>query len=229
MKRCVVLRILSRICCVLFCGLCLFQGKRACAQKVATYLMNVAASAETSSNTAYSISISTSSKALTVSFPLGGPHAFNVRAEYFRTASLPKVTEKVWDVKADWKFRSIPVTVSYSYSLPSPSARIIPVAGVGLSAHFFKETRKVSESGALFIESPYDAVLVEDPDFVDIFGLKFGAEMSMGLRTQLTQHIFLMTEARYRYVNCSTDTPIKNLPSGAVTILDFSLDIGFVF
>jgi len=223
MNRCIVLRMLSRVCCLLVCASCFLVGKKVCAQKVATYLLDTAPS--TSSFESYRISFSTSSKAVTVSFPLGGRHAFNVRAEYFRTASIPKLNEKVWDVKADWKFRSVPITASYTYALPSPTSRLVPVVGAGVSAHIFKETHAAGFGTQPFITAP---IVPVDLNLQDTYGVKYGAELSLGLRTQVTPHLFLMAQGRYRYINCSAQSSsLGNYGSGAVNVFDFSVDIGF--
>ena len=159
-----------------------------------------------SSFESYRISFSTSSKAVTVSFPLGGRHAFNVRAEYFRTASIPKLNEKVWDVKADWKFRSVPITASYTYALPSPTSRLVPVVGAGVSAHIFKETHAAGYGEYSLISSA--PIVPVDLNLQDTYGVKYGAELSLGLRTQVTPHLFLMAQGRYRYINCSAQSSI---------------------
>ena len=176
----------------------------------------------------YRISFSTSSKAVTVSFPLRGRQAFNIRAEYFRTASLPKLNEKIWDVEADWKFRSVPITASYTYALPSTSEEIVPVVGAGVSAHFFKETRAAEYDAFQFLEAPGNLV-GDNLQLNDTFGLKYGAELSLGIRTQVTPHLFLMAQGRYRYINCSVQSYHNGFNSGPVKVFDFSLDIGFGF
>ena len=226
MNRCVILRFLSRACCFLICGMCFFSGKKACAQKKATYIMDTTPSSRAVES--YRISFSTSSKAVTLSFPLGGRQAFNVRAEYFRAASLPKLNEKIWDMKADWKFRSVPITASYTYELPSPTEGVVPVVGMGVSAHFFKETRAAGYENYQIDFYPQELAL-EDVQLRDNFGLKYGAEMSFGLRTQVTPHLFLMAQGRYRYINCSVQSVHNNFNSGPVNVLDFSLDVGFGF
>ena len=224
MKRCIVSRTLCRVCCYMMCACCFFVGKRVCAQKVATYLMDTAPSS--TSFESYRVSFSTSSKAVTVSFPLGGRHAFNVRAEYFRTASIPKLNEKVWDVKADWKFRAVPVTASYTYALPSPTAQLVPVLGAGVSVYPFKETHAAGYG--LPSSSP---IVPTGPDLnlQDTYGIKYGAELSLGLRTQVTPHLFLLAQGRYRYINCSTKSSLGTYGPGSVNLLDFSIDVGFGF
>lgn len=226
MKRCVVLKMLGRVCCFMMCFSCFLVSKRACAQKVATYLMDTA---PISSLESYRISFSTSSKAVTVSFPLGGRHAVNVRAEYFRTASIPKLNEKVWDITADWKFRSVPITASYTYALPSPSSRVTPMVGAGMSAHIFKETHADGFGlGAFGVSDPLNFSAPE-LNLQDTYGLKLGAEVSLGLRTQVTPHLFLLAQGRYRYINCSSQSALSNFGQGPVNVLDFSIDVGFGF
>lgn len=184
----------------------------------------------TSSFESYRISFSTSSKAVTVSFPLRGRHAINVRAEYFRTASIPKLNEKVWDVKADWKFRSVPITASYTYALPSPTSRLIPLLGAGVSAHIFKETHAIGYgSTAVGPGGLALAVMSSELNLQDTYGVKYGAELSFGLKTKVTQHLFVLAQGRYRYINCSAQSAVTNYGRGPVNVFDFSLDVGFGF
>jgi hypothetical protein len=190
------------------------------------YLLENATDFETAES--YRISFSTSSRAVTVSFPLGGPHALNLRAEYFRSASLPKEYEKAWGVKADWKFRSIPLTATYTYAFKQRNSPITPVVGVGLSAHFFRETRQVDAATGLpfsFVQRnllPYSG----STNSADRLGLKYGAEVSLGFRTDISKHIFVLTQGRYRYVNCSTES-LFSRGYGPLSVLDFNLEIGF--
>ncbi len=219
-----------RICYFLMLGLCFLCAKRTCAQKRAAYILDTAPAPESEEN--YRISFSTSVKAVTVSFLLRGPHAINLRAEYFRSASAPKAFEIAHLYTADWKFRSVPVTVSYTYALPSPSSRIFPVAGFGLSAHVYKQTEKVEHSTGM----PYNFVLQSSiesltetilPHFANKYGLNVGAEVSLGLIMNVSKNIFVMSQGRYRYIACSGHHYGYNYSS--LRVLDFSVDIGFQF
>lgn len=197
-----------------------------CAQKRAAYILDTAPAPKVVKP--YRISFSTSSRAVTVSFPFRGPHAFNVRAEYFRTSSLPKTLERLHGVKADWKFRSVPVTASYTYALPSPASWIFPVAGIGLSAHMYQQTEKIDPvSGQPFRSVVQDPENPVAPLFADKRGLNVGAEVSLGLIMNLNENIFVMTQSRYRYVACSRHR--YGYRYDALNVLDFSLDIGFQF
>ncbi len=178
----------------------------------------------------YRISFGTSSRAVTVSFPLGGPHAFNLRAEYFRSASLPKEFEKVSGVRADWKFRSIPLTAGYTYAFRMPNSRITPVVGMGVSAHFYRETQQVDAATGVpfyFVQQnrlPFSGSMRS----ADRIGLKYGAELSLGFRTEINRHIFVLTQGRYRFVNCSTQSLLSR-GYGPLNVFDFNIEIGFEF
>ena len=183
-------------CCCLLLGLCFFFSRTLCAQKRAAYILDTAPAPEVLKP--YRISFSTSSRAVTVSFPFRGPHAFNLRAEYFRTSSLPKTLERLHDVKADWKFRSVPVTASYTYALPSPASWVFPVAGIGLSAHMYRQTEKIDPlTGQPFRTLFGDEQNAGTPFFADKEGLNLGAEVSLGLIMNLSQDIFVMAQSRY--------------------------------
>ena len=215
----------DRIFCTLLCAMCIAGANRVCAQGV--YFPILEKSEATPSYEPYRISFSTSSRAVTVSFPMGGPLEFNLRAEYFRTSSLPKVVERAMDIKADWKFKSIPITASYTYAFPSPSSRIVPVAGIGVSAHFYRESRRVDATTGLPVHlATSSPVAFANSSAMHKLGLKVGAEASLGLRTQLGRHMFVLTEARYRYVNCSVDS-FEMYGAPPLNQLDFNLSIGF--
>ena len=213
-----------RICSCLLLGLCFLCTQNICAQKRAAYILDTATAPETEKS--YRISFSTSAKAVTVSFPLRGSHAFNLRAEHFRSSSIPRSFERLHQVTADWKFRSLPVTASYTYALPSPTSWVFPVVGAGLSAHIYRQTEKLDQ----LTRQPYKYVLETldeplTPFFADQRGLNYGAELSLGLIMNVSENIFIMSQGRYRYIACAN----HKYRYGALNVLDFSLDIGFEF
>ena len=212
----------NRLCCLIVMAMCCMCVKRAFAQRAQSYILDTAEVAD--SFEPYRISFSASSRAVTVSFPVGGSQAINLRAEYFRTSSLPKVYEKVFDLKADWKFKSVPITASYTYAFPGFSSRFVPVAGLGVSAHFYRETRRFDAVTGL----PVYLSRSPRPSKVDKLGLKVGAEASFGIRTQISRRVFVMTEGRYRYVNCSVEA-LNPYRGPALNVFDFNVDIGFTF
>ena len=213
------------ICCLLLSALCFAGAKRVYGQLTQSYTLKSSEAASTPEP--FRISFSASSRAVTFSFPLGGPQSFNIRAEYFRSASMPRLFERTLDVKADWKFRSIPITASYTYELPSPTSRIVPVVGVGVSAHLYRETRLVDSSTGLPFNYVQSApLLLSNSTSMDKVGMILGAEVSLGLRTQLGQHLFIMTEGRYRYVNCSVEA-LGRYSHTPLNVLDFNVSVGF--
>lgn len=215
-----------RICIFLMFGACFVCAKNLCAQKRSAYILETAPAPEAEGP--YRISFSTSAKALTVSFPLRGSHAINLRAEYFRSASVPKAFELAHLFRADWKFRSVPVTASYTYALPSPASWIFPVAGVGLSAHVYRQTEKIDRAlGVAFHSVEREAGDVSEPYYANTRGLNFGAEASLGFIVNLGDHMFMMSQWRYRYVACPDHRYGYNYNS--LNVLDFSMDFGFQF
>ncbi len=136
--------------------------------------------------------------------------------------------ERLHGVKADWKFNSVPITASYTYALPSPTSWIYPVAGVGLSAHMYQQIEKIDPiTGQPFRSVIQDPANPIGPLYADKTGLNVGAEISLGLIMDLSDNIFVMTQSRYRYISCSRHR--YGYHYDALNVLDFSLDIGFLF
>jgi hypothetical protein len=159
-----------------------------------------------------------SSSAYTVSlrFPLGGPHALNVTGEYFRASSMPRDYERRFRIDPDWKFRSIPITFSYSYTLPAVTQRVHPVVGVGLSTHLYYEKTRLASGIAVLGEPMFDRH----------YGIHVGAEATMGMRFTVNPHVFLLGQTRLRYVGDLSQAPSRS-PYGPFTWFDFSLGLGF--
>jgi len=158
------------------------------------------------------------SSAHTVSLrlPLGGPHALNVSGEYFRASSVPREYERRFRLESDWKYRSVPITFSYSYSLPALTPRLHPVVGVGISSHVFSErTRRDGVPGGETATG-----------FDQHYGVQLGAEASMGMRMVISRHVFLLAQSRFRYVGDFSQMPAHSM-YGPFTVLDFSFGVGF--
>jgi hypothetical protein len=158
------------------------------------------------------------SSAHTVSLrmPLGGPHAVNVSGEYFRASSLPREYERRFRLQSDWKYRSIPITLSYSYSLPALTPRLHPVVGLGVSSHvFYERTRRVEKAGG-------ETAIGFDKHY----GVYLGAEATMGMRMVLSRHVFLLAQSRFRYVGDLSQMPAHSM-YGPFTVLDFTFGVGF--
>ncbi|MEZ4699875.1 MAG: hypothetical protein R2834_06065 [Rhodothermales bacterium] len=197
--------------CFLLCG-ALSGVREACAQwnsLLAALANNPQLSRSTSG-------FSSSSHAVSVRLPIGGPHAINVTGEYFRASSLPRFNPQRLRADPDWRFRSIPVTFSYTYSLPSVTRKLQPVVGVGVSTHLFAERMRNGMRGGS----------LPQPGFTTRYGLRAGAEATMGIRMLISRQVFVLAQSRYRYVGTMPGIPSWSR-NGPFTLLDFSLGLGF--
>lgn len=159
---------------------------------------------------------SSSSHTVSVRLPLNGPHALQVSAEYFRSSSLPRWSPRRLRPEPDWRFRSVPVTVSYTYSLPALTRRIRPVVGVGVSSHVYQERVRLASG------------LVPRPDgeFDYRMGLRMGAEATAGFRMLVSPQVYVLAQGRCRYVA----HPMFGVVApgyDAFTTIDVSLGLGF--
>ncbi len=145
--------------------------------------------------------IRSTSKTLTFTYPLRGPHALNITGEYFRAASLPRAYYKMAGVDPHWKFYSYPLTFAYSYQLPVRSSRVLPVVAMGVTAHVTRAYRLMDGSGRrvgpLVSADPGPG----DARYRRALGLGYGAEVSLGFKTVMSRHLFLLTQCRYRFVH----------------------------
>ncbi|MEZ4699876.1 MAG: hypothetical protein R2834_06070 [Rhodothermales bacterium] len=169
--------------------------------------------------------IRSTSKTLTFTYPLRGPHALNLTGEFFRAASLPRAYYKMAGIDPDWKFYSYPLTFAYSYLLPVRSTRFLPVFTAGVTAHFTRAYRLMDAAHRPIgpqIKSETDRDVFYDRSY----GLGYGAEVSIGFRTVLNPHLFLLTQCRYRLVH---STPFgRNAALGMhFSVVDFALGAGF--
>ncbi len=159
---------------------------------------------------------STSAHTVSLRFPLGGPHALNLSGEYFRASTLSRAYERRMQVESDWKFRSIPITLSYSYALPALNRRMTPVVGMGVSTHFYYERTRRDGLPASAAPQAFDAH----------YGVGVGAEATVGMRVLMTPRVFVLGQSRLRYVGHVAQRSARSM-HGPFTLLDFSMGIGF--
>lgn len=159
---------------------------------------------------------SSSSHTVSVRLPLSGPHAVQISAEYFRSSSLPRWSPRRLRPEPDWRFRSVPVTVSYTYSLPALTRSVRPVVGVGVSSHVYQERVRQASGLGFLPEEGFDYRM----------GLRIGAEATAGFRVLLSPQVYVLAQGRYRYVAhpmFGAVTPGYD----AFTTVDVSLGLGF--
>jgi hypothetical protein len=142
-------------------------------------------------------------------YALNSDHSINIGTELLRTsASLSDST-----VVIDWKFRGIPISIGYEYRIMTFNEHFTPVAGLGISyfisevnAHdsFFNQTLKRTGNG-------------------------YGIHTSLGLLSQLTTSLSMISQARYRYSNGMAFSGSKNDIKVEFSGFDFSVGLEWTF
>ena len=148
--------------------------------------------------------------------PIGGAHALNVSGEYFRASSVPREYERRFRLESDWKYRSVPITFGYSYSLPALTPRLHPVVGVGISSHVYYERKRRGAGPGGEVVTGFDQQ----------YGVQVGAEVTLGMRMVVSRRVFLLAQGRYRYVGDLSQLPARSM-HGPFTVLDFNFGVGF--
>lgn len=120
-------------------------------------------------------------------------YAFSIHYDINSHNSVYIGTELLWTSASssdsvdiiDWKFQGVPITVGYEYKSLTFNQYFTPVIGGGVSYfisqvvardHFFNQTLKRTGNG-------------------------YGIHASLGLISQMTQSLSMITQARYRYSN----------------------------
>jgi outer membrane protein W len=146
---------------------------------------------------------------LSIHYDLYSNHSINIGTELIRsTASSSGPT-----VTIDWKFQGIPITLGYEYSAFRFNHYFTPTFGVGISyfmsevdAHdnFFNQTLKRHGNG-------------------------YGIHASLGLKSELTQRVGMISQLRYRYSNGMAFTDSKGDIKVEFTGFDFSTGLCWTF
>jgi hypothetical protein len=170
--------------------------------------------------------IRSTSKTLTFTYPLSGPHALNLTGELFRAASLPRAFYKLAGLDPDWKFYSYPLTFAYSYQLPVRSTRFLPIVTAGVTAHFTRAYRLLDASHQPIGPLTRGDLKSQGAFYTKAYGVGYGAEVSVGFRTVMNKHLFLLTQCRYRLVH---STPFAGSSELGMhfSVLDFAIGAGF--
>ncbi len=161
----------------------------------------------------YTLSASTASfsKVLSFNLPLADRQSLRISAEYARLSSFFIKTVN-FEEKTDWKFYAVPITVGYEYTLTDESRRFVPVVGFGVSA-YFSRMKRLDAGGATYVKR---------------YGVGYGAQATLGLRTNLGRRLFMLARGRYRLINglslVGSDHEAAEFP-----VFDFAVGFGFRF
>ncbi len=123
--------------------------------------------------------------ALSVHYAFSEHHSINLGAELVRTtASLSYPVDNTLGV-VDWHFQGIPLTLGYEYRLTGFNEHFIPVAGAGVS-YFFSQVEASNNLPQQNLKRT---------------GKGYGVHGSVGLISEMTQALSMVTQVRYRYSN----------------------------
>jgi hypothetical protein len=149
---------------------------------------------------------------LSVHYDLDANHSINVGTELIKsTASIIFLSEPREIV--DWKFQGIPITLDYEYSALRFNDHFTPFLGAGISYcisevaghdHLFNQTLKR-------------------------YGNGYGVHASLGLKSELTQKLSMISQLRYRYSNGMAFTDSKNDVKVEFTGFDFCTGLSWSF
>ncbi|MDX1739642.1 MAG: hypothetical protein R3178_00040, partial [Rhodothermales bacterium] len=127
-----------------------------------------------------------------------------------------------YEEQPDWKFKAVPITLSYERLLCSPEKRIVPVVGVGLSYYFAQLRTRLHES----VTGPQSPTMPIDSYVSKSFEMGWGAQVTGGIRARLTDRTFLQLQGRYRVLD-GFGLSADELHGGDLGVFDFAVGIGF--
>lgn len=121
----------------------------------------------------------------------------------------------------NWAFQGIPITLSYEYRRPLSNWCIIPFLGIGLS--YFRSQVQA--------DLTYLAQAMPLPDGTGSTrkGEGYGIHATLGLVTQFTKHLQLISQVRYRYADGMAFTDDEGDVKVEFTGFDASLGLGWSF
>lgn len=149
--------------------------------------------------------------AFSVHYALSEHHAINLGTELLKTtASLSFPVENTLGV-VDWHFQAVPLTLGYEYRVTSFHEHFTPVAGVGVS-YFFSQ-----------LEASENML----PQTLKRTGKGYGVHASLGLISEMTQALSMLTQVRYRYSNGMGFTDPNNDIKVEFTGVDLSVGLAW--
>ncbi|MDP3025616.1 MAG: OmpW family outer membrane protein, partial [candidate division Zixibacteria bacterium] len=166
-----------------------------------------------------------------INYALGKHHSINLGTELIKTSASMSSVLILTNYKGDttgfipftvrWKFQGIPLTLGYEYKFSALSQRFSPTVGIGVS-YFISE---VDANVIYYAGSP----LTDSQPGPKRTGNGYGLHASLGLISQVTGRLYLISQARYRYSNGLAFSDKQEDIKVEFTGLDFSMGIGWTF
>jgi outer membrane protein W len=149
---------------------------------------------------------------LSVHYELNSHHSINVGTELIQsTASI--IFSRGLQETVDWKFQGIPITIGYEYSALRFNDHFTPFLGAGIS-YFISEVAGYSH---LFNQT------------LKRYGNGYGVHVSLGLKSELTKKLNMISQLRYRYSNGMAFTDSKSDAKVEFSGFDFCTGLSWSF
>jgi hypothetical protein len=185
-----IFRAIFCCCCGLFCLLCPARAQ----SSLLLATPEVSPAGAIAPGAARAPRVASVSKLLSFHFPLSSRQAITVGTEVVSLSSFYVKTLGT-ESKPDWKFKGLPITLGYEYTLTDPGRRFVPVVGAGISYYVFSLRQRDPSV------MPEDVALDSSAGLVNRAGMGLGFQATLGLRTHITRHLFVQAQGRYRYLN----------------------------
>ena len=158
------------------------------------------------------------SRILSFGYPLTPHQAIKLSTEYIKLSSS-YIKMPGFELKPDWKFEGVPITLSYEYTPFSTENRIVPVMSIGASLYFAKTQVRLPAG---------ESLLSSNENMHKEMGVGYGLQATFGFRTNLNEHTFLLTQVRARRIN-GLGLSSKNHQHGEFPLFDFVIGFGVKF
>lgn len=157
------------------------------------------------------------SRLITLERPLSPDQSLTVSTELSRFTSFEPHMADDLDRQPSWKFKGVPLTVSLVQKLGRPGWPVVPQVSLGVSYYLCKTTLR--DYGRLDHTGR--------PDTDRGYGMGYGAEAALGLRTRINRTVFVLAQSRLRYVNGFGLTGGSGAFDNEFAKLDFAIGLGF--
>lgn len=169
------------------------------------------------SGTEVRLSTASVSSILSFSRPIGDRQSLRLSTEFVRMS--PAYVKIEGGGQPEWKFKGVPITLGYEYTLRDEQRRMVPFVGVGVSCYLSQASQRFAEGAS---------VPVGTGGYAREYGVGYGTQASLGLRTNLSPHLSVVAEGRYRLVN-GLALRGQNPDQAEFPMFDFAVGFGFTF
>lgn len=171
----------------------------------------------TGGGTEVRLSTASVSGILSFSRPIGERQSLRLSTEFVRMS--PAYVKMEGSGQPDWKFKGVPITFGYEYTLRDDQRRMVPFVGIGVSCYLSQASQRL-DAGARAASG--------SGGYLREYGVGYGTQTTLGLRTNLNRHLSVVAEGRYRFVN-GLALRGQNPDQAEFPLFDFAIGFGFKF